>query len=60
MKAVAGDRYGSPAVLLVEEVPGPSPDPQQVLVMVEIVLGLTDTHTAARVPRYRNRVTDRS
>lgn len=53
MKAVVYDRYGSPAVLRVEEVPVPSPGPHQVLVEVAATsINLSDWECLRGTPLY--------
>jgi NADPH:quinone reductase-like Zn-dependent oxidoreductase len=53
VKAVAYDRYGSPAVLRVEEVPVPSPGPHQVLVEVAATsINLSDWECLHGTPAY--------
>jgi NADPH:quinone reductase-like Zn-dependent oxidoreductase len=53
VKAVVHDRYGSPAVLRVEEVPVPSPGPHQVLVEVAATsINLSDWECLRGTPLY--------
>jgi NADPH:quinone reductase-like Zn-dependent oxidoreductase len=53
VRAVVYDRYGSPAVLRVEEVPVPSPGPQQVLVEVAATsINLSDWECLRGSPLY--------
>jgi NADPH:quinone reductase-like Zn-dependent oxidoreductase len=53
VKAVVYDRYGSPAVLRVEEVPVPSPEPHQVLVEVAATsINLSDWECLRGTPLY--------
>ena len=53
MRAVVYDRYGSPEVLRVEQVPTPTPGPEQVLVEVAAAsINLSDWETLRGVPMY--------
>ncbi len=53
MKAVVYDQYGSPDVLRVEQVPTPTPGPNQVLVEVAATsINLSDWETLRGVPLY--------
>jgi NADPH:quinone reductase-like Zn-dependent oxidoreductase len=53
VKAAVYDRYGTPAVLRVEEVPVPSPGPQQVLVEVAATsINLSDWECLRGAPLY--------